>query len=82
MEFKLHPVNHVLAGLILYPLEDIQNVASFVDSYVDSYMEEAPNELSIWMFVRRVPDFSILPEKLHGRHVVVIAICYSGPITQ
>jgi hypothetical protein len=75
-EFKLHPIKNVLAGLIFYPLEELPHVASFVRGF----MEEAPDDLCIWMFMRRAPNSTMLPESLHGKHVAIIALCYSGPL--
>lgn len=77
-EFKLHPIKNVLAGLIFHPLEELAQVASFVRDF----MVDAPDEMSIWMFMRKAPAFPILPESLHGKHVAIIAVCYSGPVSK
>lgn len=78
LEFRLHPVENVLAGLIFHPLEDLPEVASFTRDFV----EKAPDELCVWMFMRRAPVSPLLPESLHGRHAVIIAACYSGPLSK
>jgi FAD/FMN-containing dehydrogenase len=77
-EFKVHPVENVLAGLIFHPLEDLPEVASFIRDFV----EKAPDELCVWMLMRRAPASALLPESLHGRHVVIIAACYSGSLSK
>ena len=77
-EFKLHPMKNVLAGLIFHPLEELPQVVSFIQNF----MVSAPDELCIWLFMRKAPKSPILPEALHGRHVVAIGVCYAGTISK
>ena len=38
----------------------------------------APDEVCVWMFMRKAPASPALPSELHGRPVAVIAVCYAG----
>ena len=73
LQYRLSPVNYVLAGLIFYPLDDLPKVAAFVRDY----MAQAPDELGLWLLVRNAPALPALPEEMHGRPVVAIALCYA-----
>ena len=73
-EFRLAPVRDVLAGLIFHPLEDLPKVAAFVRDLNAG----APDEVCVWMFMRKAPASPALPADLHGRPVAVIAVCYAG----
>ncbi len=73
-QFQLHHITDVLAGLIIHPLEELPKVAAFVRDFV----AEAPDDLCVWMFMRKAPASPKLPKSMHGRLVVGIAICYAG----
>lgn len=75
LHFRLHPLKQVLAGLIFHPLEEFPKIAKFVQDYV----EDAPDELCVWLMTRKAPPSPLLPKKMHGRPVVIIAVCYAGP---
>ena len=73
-EFRLAPVRDVLAGLILYPLDDLPRVAAFVRDF----NANAPDDMCVWLFMRKAPASAALPTELHGRPVVMVAVCYAG----
>jgi FAD/FMN-containing dehydrogenase len=73
---KLHPVKDVFAGLIFHSLEDMPGVAEFVDRFMD----DAPNDLNVWMLHRKAPHSPALPESLHGRGVIALGVTYAGPL--
>ncbi len=74
-EFKLHPLGpEVLAGLLVYPLEQAKEV---LEGYRD-FVRSAPEELNVWVVLRKAPPLPFLPEETHGRAVVVLAIFYGG----
>jgi FAD/FMN-containing dehydrogenase len=73
--FRLAPLSRVLAGLVYHPLEALPEIAAFVREFNAS----APDEVSVWLMLRRAPATPALPSGLHGRLVAAIAICYSGP---
>jgi FAD/FMN-containing dehydrogenase len=74
-EFALHPVGpEVLAGLIVFPFDQARQVLA---GYRD-FSASAPEELAAWVVVRQAPPLPFLPAVVHGREVVVIALCYAG----
>ena len=74
-EFKLHPVGpELLSGLIVFPFEQAKSVISQFANFTAS----APEDLSVWMVSRKAPPLPFLPEAVHGKEVVVLAICYAG----
>ncbi len=78
-EFNLHPVGpEVLAGLIVHPYSDAADVLSQYREFVAS----APEELSVWVVLRKAPPLPFLPEDVHGTEVVVLAVLYNGDITE
>lgn len=74
-EFQLHPVGpEVLSGLIVFPFDQAKSVITQFAKFTES----APEELSVWMVSRKAPPLPFLPESVHGKEVVVLAICYAG----
>ncbi len=78
-EFKLHPVGpEILAGLLVFPFEQAEQVLTQYREFVES----APEELSVWVVLRQAPPLPFLPENVHGKEVVVLAIFYAGDVAQ
>lgn len=78
-EFQAHPVGpEVLSGLIVHPLED---AAGLLRQY-RILVEEAPDELTCWVVLRRAPPLPFLPEEWHGRPVMVLALCWVGDMAE
>ncbi|HEY0969720.1 MAG TPA: FAD-binding oxidoreductase [Gemmatimonadales bacterium] len=76
-ELELHQVGpEVLAGLIVHPFDD---AAGLLRRYRDVVLA-APDALAAWVVMRKAPPLPFLPEAVHGREVVVIALCYTGSI--
>jgi FAD/FMN-containing dehydrogenase len=76
-EYRLHPVGpRVLAGLILHPLEDVDEVFSFYRSYA----AQAPEELTTFMFFRLAPPAPFVPKEWHGKPVIGIGACHTGSV--
>ncbi len=76
-EYHLHPIGpEVLAGVILHAAEQAPNVLRFYRDYVAA----APDDLTTIVNLRRAPPAPFLPPHIHGRKVVVIAVCYAGRI--
>jgi FAD/FMN-containing dehydrogenase len=74
-EFRLHPVGpDVLSGLIVYPISDAKAV---LQRYRD-FMAKAPDELSVWVVLRKAPPLPFLPASAHGQGVVILALVYTG----
>jgi len=76
-EFALHPVGpEILAGLIVYPLAQARQVLTRYREFVAT----AHEELNVWSIVRAAPPLPFLPEEVHGKKVVVLALFYGGDI--
>ncbi|MBP6018348.1 MAG: FAD-binding oxidoreductase [Burkholderiaceae bacterium] len=74
-EFRLHPVGpNLLSGLIVYPFSEARSV---LQQY-RKFMTEAPDELSVWVVLRKAPPLPFLPASVHGQAVVVLALLYAG----
>ena len=75
--FTLHPVGpQILAGLIVFPLEQAKQVLRQYREFVAS----APEELSVWGVLRQAPPLPFLPKEVHGKEIVVLAVFYGGDI--
>ena len=74
-EFRLHPVGpDLLSGLIVYPFADAKSV---LRQYRD-FALDAPDELTVWVVMRKAPPLPFLPAEVHGREVVVLALLHAG----
>jgi FAD/FMN-containing dehydrogenase len=78
-EFELYPVGpEILAGLIVYPLDQAKQVLTKYREYVESI----PEELNVWIVLRKAPPLPFLPEDVHGKEVVVLAVFYAGDVAE
>jgi FAD/FMN-containing dehydrogenase len=78
-EYRLHPVGpEVLAGLLVHPFS---NAKELWDGY-RRVSAAAPDELAIWVVMRKAPPLPFLPADVHGKEIVVIAVCYAGSIEE
>lgn len=74
-EFQLHPAGpEALSGLIVYPLDQGQAV---MHGYRE-FAEAAPDELAVWVVMRQAPPLPFLPASIHGKEILVLALCYLG----
>jgi FAD/FMN-containing dehydrogenase len=74
-EFQLHPVGpDVLSGLIAFPYDQAKSVLT----QFARFTEKMPDDLNVWMFSRKAPPLPFLPEEVHGKEIVALALCYSG----
>jgi FAD/FMN-containing dehydrogenase len=78
-EFRLHPVGpELLSGLIVYPFAEAKSI---LKKYRD-FSLNAPDELTVWVVMRKAPPLPFLPAEVHGKEVVVLALLYAGNPTQ
>jgi FAD/FMN-containing dehydrogenase len=78
-EFELYPVGpEILAGLIVFPLEQAKQVLTKYREYVKSI----PEELNVWVVLRQAPPLPFLPENVHGQEVLVLAVFYAGDVAE
>ena len=74
-EFRLHPVGpDVLSGLIVYPISEAKSV---LQQYRD-FIAKAPEELTVWTILRHAPPLPFLPERVHGKGIIALALIYAG----
>jgi len=74
-EFKLHPVGPmVTAGLIVHPFSAAKEILGEYRRLVAT----APDELCCWVVMRKAPPLPFLSPEVHGKEVLVLALCYSG----
>lgn len=75
--YDLHALGPaVTAGLIVFPADDLPGqLRRFRD-----VAREAPDTLSAWVVLRQAPPLPFLPVAVHGQPVMVVAVCYSGPM--
>jgi FAD/FMN-containing dehydrogenase len=76
-EFRLHPIGpQVLAGLIVHP---IANAKELFEGY-RKLTAAAPDELTCWVVLRKAPPLPFLPPEVHGKLVMVLAMCWCGDL--
>ncbi|HEV8201034.1 MAG TPA: FAD-binding oxidoreductase [Candidatus Polarisedimenticolia bacterium] len=74
-EFRLHPVGpNLLSGLVVYGLDE----AGPVLRRYREFALAAPDDLTVWVVIRKAPPLPFLPPEVHGREVVVLAMLYAG----
>lgn len=78
-EFNLHEVGpEILAGLIVFPFEQAKQVLRQYREFVAA----APEELNVWVVLRKAPPLPFLPKDVHGKEVVVLVPFYIGDLAQ
>jgi FAD/FMN-containing dehydrogenase len=78
-EFRLHAVGPtVLAGMLLYPMDDAREVLAFLRDF----LVEAPDELGVIANLRLAPPLPVVPAELHGQPVVGLLVCYAGAVDE
>jgi FAD/FMN-containing dehydrogenase len=74
-EFDLHPVGpEVLSGLVVHPYSAAPEVFRF---YRD-FAADLPEDLNVWIVLRKAPPLPFLPEEVHGTEIVILAAFYAG----
>jgi FAD/FMN-containing dehydrogenase len=74
-EYRLHPIGpEVLAGLVVHPASDAGRILHEYRRLVAG----APDELTCWVVMRKAPPLPFLPPEVHGREVLVLAMCWAG----
>ena len=74
-EFKLHPFGpDVLTGLIVFPFDQAKDV---LRKYRDA-VKTMPDDLNVWVVMRKAPPLPFLPEDAHFKEAVIFACFYAG----
>ena len=76
--FRLHPIDTVYAGPMLWPLERSADVLRW---YRD-FLPQAADDLNGFFAFLVVPSGPPFPEHLHGHKMCGVVWCYTGPLDQ
>lgn len=76
--FRLHPVDQVYGGPILWPLESAPELLPFWRDLIRT----APEDINGWFAFITVPPAPAFPPELHGKKMCAIVWCYTGPPDQ
>ena len=78
-EFALYPVGpEILAGLLVFPIDQAKQVLEKYREFVNT----APEELNVWVVLRKAPPLPFLPVNVHGKEGILLAIFYAGDIAE
>jgi FAD/FMN-containing dehydrogenase len=76
-EYRLHPVGpEIIAGAIAWRGEE---AASVLEMY-RAVAAQAPRELTVVVGLRLAPPAPWLAKDVHGKPIVALFVCYSGPL--
>ena len=79
LELALHPVGPVvLGGVVFYPGQD---AAELLAGWRDA-VAGAPDELTTLIALMTAPPVPFLPADAHGEKVVVVSLCWAGPLEE
>ncbi|MEA2529996.1 MAG: hypothetical protein QOG89_1640 [Thermomicrobiales bacterium] len=76
--FRLHPVDTVYGGPMLWPLERSTEVMRWYRDFIT----QAPDELNGFFAFLVVPAVAPFPEDLQGQKMCGVVWCYTGPLDQ
>ncbi|WP_326641498.1 FAD-binding oxidoreductase [Nonomuraea fuscirosea] len=75
LEFRLYPVSEVFSGFAYFPVEV---AAELLTAYRD-WIDDAPDEISTAVVLRRMPGDEGTPAAVRGRHVAMVKVVHTGP---
>jgi FAD/FMN-containing dehydrogenase len=58
----------------VYPISEAKSV---LQQYRE-FLAKAPEELAVWTVLRQAPPLSFLPESVHGKEIIALALIYAG----
>ena len=64
----------VYSGLIVKDFDDVRQYMRFHRDY----FRELPDEMTVWMAIRQAPPLHFLPERVHGKMVVIVPFVWLG----
>jgi len=74
LTYRLHPVDTVTGGLLIYPLESARGVLQ----HYDHYCRETPDHVTTAAAFATGPDIEAFPESVRGRPICMVALCAIG----
>jgi FAD/FMN-containing dehydrogenase len=76
-EFRLNRLGpQVFAGPVFWAMEDAPELLRFYRDWI----ADCPDELMTIVVQRKAPALPVVPPELVGKHVVLVAACYAGPV--
>jgi FAD/FMN-containing dehydrogenase len=78
LEYKLHPVDMVHVGIVIFGAAHTETVARFYRDYMDS----APEEFGAFLGFHQGPPVPFLPEEWHGKPVCVVVGMWTGDMAE
>lgn len=76
-EYRLHPVGpDVMVCFVFHPADNARLALQFYRQYA----AEAPDEVSSFTILGRIPSTDHFPQNVHGQEFVLFAAVYAGPI--
>ena len=77
IEYTLYPVGpEILGGAVAWRAEDAPGVLDMFRTLAD----QAPPEMTVVAVIRPAPPAPWLPKEVHGKLIVLVLVCYTGPI--
>lgn len=74
-EFKCADIgNEVYSGVIAKKFDNAREYLSFHQEYVQTL----PDEMTVWLAVRKAPPLPFLPEDVHGQLVILVPFVWLG----
>ena len=78
-EFECVPLGpQMLTGPIFWPMEKSGEVLRFYREWV----ADAPEDLMTIVLHRKAPPLPFVPPELHGKHVIMVGVCWAGDIEE
>jgi FAD/FMN-containing dehydrogenase len=79
IEYTLHPVGpEIVGGVVAWPAAEAPRVLE----HYRALAAAAPEELTLVTFLRPAPPAPWLPAAIHGKPIVAILACHSGPVAE
>lgn len=73
--YRLHPVGpEVCSGLIVHPIADAKKLLAFYREF----SKTQPDEVTVWVVLRKAPPLPFLPEEWHGKEILAFACVCAG----
>lgn len=76
--FRLHPIETVYAGPILWHMEQAGAALRFYRDFIAI----ADGNLNAWFAFMKVPPIAPFPEHLHTKTMCGVVCCYTGPLDE
>jgi len=78
-EYTLYPVGpEILGGAIAWRLEDAKEVLGFLRDFT----AKTPRDTTCVAVLRIAPPAPWLPKDIHGKPIIAVFVCHSGPIDE